>query len=518
MSFGSVALGAEVGARPGSWRQRLFPPIDAPTTWHVSPIVDLFGYGFGWLILAVPLYLALGSDSLQPADYRTQGMVFIALGVLLFDVHRHFTFPYIFFDRSIRQRFPLRVMVLPFLLLGLWTQMPTLSDSWTRVSMPGAAAVAAWVILLFQLLRHDGMGPVARKRALYCVGGAVLGAGVLGATPALSAHYAWIMLILPVGASLVISALLFRSLGAGSQQFTDVQPKRSRSGWLPACMVGLVLASGVSTRVLGGLTTPVYTLVNAAFVMYVGWLLHHGMSQKYGILRLYSSKSGRSDKVPGWVDRSIAWCWVPMTIVWAAGSSPMVVRLYLDNQSSGASNFVSPLLDFIYANFSLTMALAIAPIVGSLAAFVYFEWRIHQFRNLPRLGYVLGTMLLWASMFPLGSAGLYIALAASHSIEYMVFIWAFQRRRYAKPGTSSPILEQMTRRPLLYFGTGALLLTTIFVFGRFVARYGMDEIPMVAGVPVPLWLFWYSIVQALIHFYYDGFLWKLRRPELARSI
>jgi len=207
-----------------------------------------------------------------------------------------------------------------------------------------------------------------------------------------------------------------------------------------------------------------------------------------------------------------------MMIVWAAGSSPETVRAYLDNQSSGASVFVSPLIGIVEQHFAATFALAMAPIVGALGAFLYFESKLHGLRNMPRLGYVAGSTLLYASMFPLGPAGMYTAFAASHSIEYMTFIWAFQRRRYATSGGTAPILEHITQRPVLYFGTGVVVLLTLFIGGRYVLVYGVQEMPVAFGHPIPVWIFWYSIMQALIHFYYDGFLWKLRRPELAQSI
>jgi hypothetical protein len=518
MTLDSWALDAQVGVRSRAWYERAFPPIDAPTRWHVSPIVDLVGYGFSWMILAVPIYLMLGSESLQPRDYRTEGMVFLAAGVLLFDVHRHFTFPYVFLDPSVRRRFPLRIFLLPALLLGLLTQLPSLSYRWTPVSVPGAAAVVAWVMLLFQTLRHDGMGPTHRRRALALTGGAV-GLALAVCLFSQTAPYSdWAMLLLPVGASLMLSATLFRSLEGGTQTFADVHPARSRSGLLPAAVLALVAGSAVAPSAFAGVTIPVAVLVNGIFVAYIGWLLHHGMSQKYGILRLYSAKSGQEAKVPGWVDRWIAWSWVPMMIVWAAASSPETVRSYLDNQSSGASVFVSPLIDFIGRRPSTTFLVAIAPIVGAIATFLYFEWKLHHLRNMPRLGYVGGSTLLYASMFPLGPAGLYIAFAASHSFEYMTFIWAFQRRRYGTPRGTAPILEHLTQHPLLYFGTASAILLAVFIVGRFVLVHGVQEVPYAFGYPIPYWIFWYSILQAIIHFYYDGFLWKLRRPELARSI
>ena len=100
----------------------------------------------------------------------------------------------------------------------------------------------------------------------------------------------------------------------------------------------------------------------------------------------------------------------------------------------------------------------------------------------------------------------------------MTFSWALQGRRYAQTGGTAPILEHMTRHPLLYFGLGSLVLMALFIVGRDVLGFGLDAVPYAFGYPTPLWVFWYSILQALIHFYYDGFLWKLRRPELARSV
>ena len=499
-------------------QDRLLPSEAANTTWHVSPAIDLFGYGFAWLVAAAPIYLMLGAERLVPRDYRTEGLVFLAMGVLLFDVHRHFTFPYVFLDPSVRRRFPLRVFLLPALLFGLLTQLPALWYSDVQLSVPGVAAVAAWLLLLFQTLRHDGMGSRSRMRALWhAVAALALGTAVGVVAPG-SGSLAWWMLLIPTAASLALSARLFRSLAEGEAAVADVRPARRRSGLLPGTLIALVAVSAAARVLAPGLLVPVSLLVNGIFVAYIGWLLHHGMSQKYGILRIYSSKSGHETKVPGWVDRFVAWSWIPMLLVWTAGASPEMLRAYLDNQSLGASNVISPLMRLTERHFVAALLVASLPIVGGLATFGYYEWKLHRLQNVPRLGYVAGTSLLYASIFVIGPAGAYVAFAASHSIEYMTFILAFQRRRYGRSDGSAPVLEHVTRHPLVYFGTGVAGLLALFVVGRYVLGYGVAQVPYAFGYPIPLWVYWYSILQAMIHFYYDGFLWKLRRPELARSI
>jgi hypothetical protein len=74
----------------------------------------------------------------------------------------------------------------------------------------------------------------------------------------------------------------------------------------------------------------------------------------------------------------------------------------------------------------------------------------------------------------------------------------------------------MIQRPVLYYGGLTLFVGSLFFVARYAAHY-LQASPEVFGLPLAVWAFWYSILQAFLHFYYDGFLWKMR-PELTRVL
>ena len=45
-----------------------------------------------------------------------------------------------------------------------------------------------------------------------------------------------------------------------------------------------------------------------------------------------------------------------------------------------------------------------------------------------------------------------------------------------------------------------------------------EENPVVLGTTIERWAFYWSVYQSLAHFYYDGFLWKMRRPTVRANL
>ena len=40
----------------------------------------------------------------------------------------------------------------------------------------------------------------------------------------------------------------------------------------------------------------------------------------------------------------------------------------------------------------------------------------------------------------------------------------------------------------------------------------------IAGVTTRKWIFFWGVYQSMVHFYFDGFLWKMRLPIYRKSI
>jgi hypothetical protein len=242
------------------------------------------------------------------------------------------------------------------------------------------------------------------------------------------------------------------------------------------------------------------------------------LSQKFGILRLYSAKSGHAAQLPRSVDRALVWCWLPMIVVGSMVQTPQVIVLHVARMAPGMNVLVEPLVTLIASHSGAWLSAAAAPIVAAHGAFLYFEWKAHRLRNVPRLAFAAGTGMLFASFFLIGVVGLYVAFAATHCIEYLTFLWALQRQRYPVYDAAAPILSRALQRPVLYYGAIAVAVAGVSFFARYAFHYFPASAGFsLAGHPIYVWAFWFSVMQAFLHFYYDGFLWKMK-PELVRSL
>ena len=102
----------------------------------------------------------------------------------------------------------------------------------------------------------------------------------------------------------------------------------------------------------------------------------------------------------------------------------------------------------------------------------------------------------------------------------MVFVWAFQRRRYGVQRDPEPLLGRILSRPWLAYGVFTLGLTVPYLLMRFWGYLIVPAAsnPVVLGTTIERWAFYWSVFQSLVHFYYDGFLWKMRLPSVQANI
>ena len=111
--------------------------------------------------------------------------------------------------------------------------------------------------------------------------------------------------------------------------------------------------------------------------------------------------------------------------------------------------------------------------------------------------------------------GAYLVFASSHGLEYIVFIWAYQLRRY-RDETARRETSPLLRHPLaFYLALTALVLGALFYANCSYQFPALASLPRVIfGEDAAQWLLWFTLYHGVLHFYFDGFLWKLRRPAL----
>lgn len=281
------------------------------------------------------------------------------------------------------------------------------------------------------------------------------------------------------------------------------------------CAVFLLLCPMIVTGKLGSGAAKV---LSGIAVFSLLWNLFHTYMQKYGILRVYMAKDAAppARKTPAWVDKYFTFCWFPLYLFYLVPAKKSVILANAGPAISSA-RAATAFLEHHKALFVVPAALVAA---GAIGLWLWHEYRAHRWANHARFSAAAGMLAISTAFFWLDPIKVFVAFAFSHAIEYMVFVWAFQRRRYAQPSVVPSLLQRLLEHPLWFYGSLtaglAAVSTTSALWGRWFL-VGAKPVELL-GLTGGQWLFYYAVFQSLVHFYMDGFLWKLRRPEVRAHI
>ena len=243
-----------------------------------------------------------------------------------------------------------------------------------------------------------------------------------------------------------------------------------------------------------------------AFVLYF-WDRAHALLQNYGFLRLYEARAGKGKfVVTPWAERALLFSGALLT---------MSFNLGLVTQPLGVlANLGVPLPLTGALIIALRSALAAATAVAAGVYLMQLRRGVKngQPLNLPKLAF-LGAMFGGHALMNLTS-NIFLLSAHEkvyHSVQYVVLTQRYNARRAstAKPGELTQTFLTLTRVPLY------LLFIAIWTGAVFyvVSRSGVPT-PSVTTAPLNAVLGG----VALTHYFFDSFLWRVRRPEVATNL
>ena len=208
--------------------------------------------------------------------------------------------------------------------------------------------------------------------------------------------------------------------------------------------------------------------------------------------------------------------WMPLYLFALAGEyRGEVFQLFPQGRAT-----LGPVFDVVETLAPVGLPMSIALVVLAVALFVFHEHRAHRFRSRARVVMAIGTLGLASTFLFVHPLKAYLAFAFSHALEYMVFVWAFQRRRYHEPLPHRPSIERALRFPWLTYVLSALVLGGLFLYWKYWGRWIVVEAdqPRLFGRRAMEWVGYWTIFQSMVHFYFDGFLWKMRLPATRANI
>ena len=226
------------------------------------------------------------------------------------------------------------------------------------------------------------------------------------------------------------------------------------------------------------------------------WGVWHGMMQTYGFCRIYDAKTGSFAALTRRLDFATCAIWFAAAVLLSSQRMADTLETYY---ASGGP-FIAPAL--LRGAQQIMFAAAIATSVLFLANFVRM-WTIGRRPNPVKLALLSTSIAFWWYCNN-GVTNILAGIAlfeVFHDVQYLSLVWIYNRSRVEKDSSIGGFMRFVFRRSGSLVG---LYIGLVFAYGS-LGYFKETEIETIKH-------FLTGVVAAsgLLHFYYDGFIWKVR--------
>ena len=235
------------------------------------------------------------------------------------------------------------------------------------------------------------------------------------------------------------------------------------------------------------------------------WGVWHGLMQTYGFCRIYDAKTGTFDALTRRLDFAMCVIWFAT----AVALSPYRLSDTLDTYYMCGGPFIPP--SIIHHGQQLILLTAI---VVSVLFILHFGrmWLVGHRPNPVKLALLVTSIAFWWYCNNL-VANIIVGIAlfeVFHDVQYLSLVWIYNRNRVEKDSNIGGFMRFVFRRSGSLIG---LYVGLVFAYGSvayFNAHLGMENIKLILTGVVT--------ASTLLHFYYDGFIWKVRERSTRQSL
>lgn len=235
------------------------------------------------------------------------------------------------------------------------------------------------------------------------------------------------------------------------------------------------------------------------------WAIWHALMQTHGFARIYDAKAKSFDAPTRWLDFAMTFTWFGGAIILC--DQPMTLLL-THFYNSGGPTIPAGALSVVRTVWVVAMSGAT---VLFLANALRCWWREGRFSGVKHLLLAISIAFYWYAYS--GVQNILVGAAMFdlfHDIQYLTIVWVFNRKRAESDAGAGAFTRFVFGR------SGALIgvyLGLIMAFGslRYVEEY------LTAGVLRDL-LTGVIATMGLLHYYYDGFIWKVRDGQVRKTL
>src|SRR5438876_8695484 len=242
-------------------------------------------------------------------------------------------------------------------------------------------------------------------------------------------------------------------------------------------------------------------IVLVAFV----WRVWHGMMQTYGFCRIYDAKVGSFAELTRRLDFALCGIWFATAVL----LSPQRMTDTLETYYSAGGPFIPPALLHSAQQGLLAVAIAVAGLF--LANFVR-SWLSGNRPSPVKLVLLITSISFWWYCNNIVASVLVgIALfEVFHDVQYLSLVWIYNRKRVETDSAIGGFMRFVFRRSGSLVGVYVGLIFAYGALGYFKSSVGIDVVKRILTGVVT--------ASALLHFYYDGFIWKVREKSTRQSL
>ena len=227
--------------------------------------------------------------------------------------------------------------------------------------------------------------------------------------------------------------------------------------------------------------------------------------QTYGFCRIYDAKTGTFDTLTRRLDFAMCVIWFAT----AVALSPYRLSDTLDTYYMCGGPFIPPSVVNLGQNLILGAAIFVSVL---FAAHFVRTWVAGHRPNPVKLGLLVTSIAFWWYCNNLVS-NILVGIAlfeVFHDVQYLSLVWIYNRNRVEKDSNIGGFMRFVFRRSGSLVG---LYVGLVFAYGSvsFInAHLGMDTVKRILTGVVT--------ASTLLHFYYDGFIWKVRERSTRQSL
>src|SRR5437870_1433843 len=242
-------------------------------------------------------------------------------------------------------------------------------------------------------------------------------------------------------------------------------------------------------------------IVLVAFI----WGVWHGMMQTYGFGRIYDAKVGSFAALTRRLDFALCGIWFATAVL----LSSQRMTDTLDSYYSAGGPFIPPGLLRAAQQALFALALVVAGLF--LVNFIRM-WITGKRPNPVKLVLLITSISFWWYCNNIVASVLVgVALfEVFHDVQYLSLVWIYNRKRVETDSSIGGFMRFVFRRSGSLVGVYIGLIFAYGALGYFKSSIGIDVVKRILTGVVT--------ASALLHFYYDGFIWKVREKSTRQSL